>query len=994
MFLGTASLLAQLALLQEFLCTFTGNELIIGFVLGYWFILTAFGAEMGRRWRKSATPALLFGLEIAAGLAPLLQVVAIRLLRATLLPGVAPGSDLALWAIAIILLPGCFVNGWLFAIFVRLITKDRGNENGQVYLPETVGLAIGGLLYSLFLCTRLGSFGLALLIAAQNGLAAVILAWASGWRRLALSTGLTVTILLFAASWCGLDVLTLQAVYAGGKVVAQTHSPYGHLVVTEAHGQRAYFQQGVPLFTTQDTAAREERVHFALAQREPMDSVLLIGGAACRAADEVLKYGPQRVDCVDPDPAVLAALKEAGETATRNAHVNLIETDARKYVRQTKTRYNAIVMGLPPPESVQLNRFFTREFFTEAAARLEPGGVITLDLPGSEGYLAPSQLALIASIHGAFQAIFRYTLIIPGEKMTFLGSNAPLTTDVPAILARRHISVRFMTEGYLATRLTPERLNAARTVATAPAPPNSDFAPASFGHALSLWLDKSGGHLEWSIAAFAALIILIGSLLSRGPLPRMTFAITTTGFAGFSLEMILIIVFQVLYGSLYLHLGALFAAFMIGTAVGAFLSLRGRLPTGPRGVGLLDAAFVILAPASALAVQQLATAGSLPLAGPLLIGLGLALAGFIVGAQFPLAAREQAGGRESSSSFYAADLAGSCLGAFATTALLLPVMGVTGICWLLAGIKFASLIGLWSAPPHASSTPIPGRGATPIAWITTGYFALTGVIIVSEKTHMSIYAATFYHPYIFTIITTLFLALWATWNKNTDTAWLNRAAHSSLFTEWIRIPGQKWLSLTRVAAYLLLGLVAFFPVFRCYFRIPYLFCHVCPRQCIFGYLRTYLVGGALLINLGQAPFCARVCPVGTLFDTIAPPTPPSRRLARTLWTVRLGVLVCVVLLYFLVEHSAHTRPSGAGPLYIYLFRNDYAVGIWSLITGVALICLGWRIKRAFCSTLCPIGATSDLVARLLRTIPPNEGDTAATKANGKTQAEPGGLSHD
>ena len=987
--LGTASMIAQLALMREFLGAFAGNELIIGFVLGYWFVLTAFGTEVGRRWRKGTTLGLLIGLEVAASVAPLLQVVAIRLLRSTLLPGVAPGPDLALWSTAVILFPGCIANGWLFAVLVRLIVEARRGESGQAYLVETIGLAAGGSAYSLFLCTRLGSIDLAALIAVQNGLAAVAFGWLGGRRRLAILAGLAVAVLVVGGYIVDLDGRTLRAVYPAGRVVSQSQSPYGHLVVTESEGQRAFFHQGLPLFTTQDTAAREERIHFALAQREKISVVLLIGGAASRAADEALKYEPQRVDCVDPDPAVLEALKQAGGAAVRDPRIAFIETDARRYIRRTTRHYDAIVLGLPAPESVQLNRFFTREFFAEAAARLNPGGVVAFDLPGSEGYLSPVQQALLASIHGALQSAFRHTLVIPGEKIILVGSDAPLDSDVPAILARRHISARYMTAGYMSSRLTPERLKAVRMAASAPAQPNGDFLPASHGHALGLWLEMSGGTLVWPLVSFAALIVVIGSLLSRGPLPGVTAAIATTGFAGISLEVILIIAFQVLYGSIYLHLGMLFAAFMIGTVAGAFLALRGWIPGGTRGLVLLDAVFVVLAPSAAATVQALAAVGAPAFAGFALIAAGLGTAGFVVGAQFPLASRAQADVRESSTFFYAADLAGACLGAFATAALLLPVIGLAGICWLLAGIKLASLAGLCLAPVGAATGVSLSRRAGPGGWVAVGYFVLSGVLIVSAQTQMSIYSATFSKAYVFAVVMAIFAALWAAWHEGADAARQERRSPSRLVAGWLNLSRSKWFTVVRTANYLVLGLVAFFPVFRCYFRVPYLFCHVCPRQCIFGYLRPYLVGGALLANLGQAPFCQWVCPVGTLCDARTG-TPPGPRLRRVLWGVRLSVLMLIAVFYFLMERSSGIGSFGTGRLYAVLFKNDYAVSLWGIGIAAAFIVLGWKLKRFFCLALCPIGATSDLAAVAIRKIPERPGAVPGGKGAVEVSRDGGG----
>ena len=57
--------------------------------------------------------------------------------------------------------------------------------------------------------------------------------------------------------------------YAGQNVVFHGESPYGSLVTTEAAGQLNFIENGVPLFSTQNTEQIEESVHYAMAQRPP-----------------------------------------------------------------------------------------------------------------------------------------------------------------------------------------------------------------------------------------------------------------------------------------------------------------------------------------------------------------------------------------------------------------------------------------------------------------------------------------------------------------------------------------------------------------------------------------------------------------------------------------------------------------------------------------------------------------------------------------------------
>ena len=47
--LGVSCVITQLALLRELLTVFSGNEIVLGIILGNWFLLTGLGSWLGRR---------------------------------------------------------------------------------------------------------------------------------------------------------------------------------------------------------------------------------------------------------------------------------------------------------------------------------------------------------------------------------------------------------------------------------------------------------------------------------------------------------------------------------------------------------------------------------------------------------------------------------------------------------------------------------------------------------------------------------------------------------------------------------------------------------------------------------------------------------------------------------------------------------------------------------------------------------------------------------
>ncbi len=62
-----------------------------------------------------------------------------------------------------------------------------------------------------------------------------------------------------------------------------------------------------------------------------------------------------------------------------------------------------------------------------------------------------------------------------------------------------------------------------------------------------------------------------------------------------------------------------------------------------------------------------------------------------IGAQFALASRLQKGKVSTiASNLYSIDLAGSAIGALLVTAYLIPLLGITKVCFIIAALTFAS----------------------------------------------------------------------------------------------------------------------------------------------------------------------------------------------------------------------------------------------------------------------------------------------------------------
>lgn len=175
--MGFSGLVAQIILLRELLVVFSGNELCIGIILAHALILEAFGsyvlgsrAESARHKLESFTLiTMLFCVVL------LVSILATRVLRNMM--GVSIGESIGLvpmfWASFLVLVPVSILHGALFTWGCRIWAtfSNRGAASvGTVYVWETVGSIIGGVICAYLLIPTLSSIEAAVWLGLLNGI--------------------------------------------------------------------------------------------------------------------------------------------------------------------------------------------------------------------------------------------------------------------------------------------------------------------------------------------------------------------------------------------------------------------------------------------------------------------------------------------------------------------------------------------------------------------------------------------------------------------------------------------------------------------------------------------------------------------------------------------------------------------------------------------------------------------------------------------------------
>jgi spermidine synthase len=699
--IGFTAAIAQIVLMRELMVVFYGNEISLGLMLGSWLFWTAAGSAIAGRFAREPRR-LMAGLEALVAVALPATILAVRASKAVLetVPGESLGPGPMLLGSLATLSVFCVLSGALFAAGSRLYAdqaaSSMGEATGSVYLLEALGSAAGGVLAGLVLVRSVAPLQIAAGLGLLNVLAAAVLVNRAWITRFAV-VGAAVLLGL-----PGLETASLERFWRGFHLVANRNSVYGNLAVVRTEGATSLYENGLNLFNVPDPAAAEEAVHYALLEHPSPRSLLLIGGGANGSLAEALKHASlERVDYVELDPAILELFPIQSDPRVR-VHV----TDGRLFLKTTASTFDVIIVNLPDPQTAQLNRFYTLEFFQEAARKLTGSGILALRLTAAEDYISPELAAFLRSIYKTLRAVFPEVTAIPGETVHFFGAKragvlAAGSGELLARLRARRVETSYVREYYIPFRMMPDRMaDLDRQIEPRPETPvNRDFAPVAYYFDVALWSSRfnhgyrdlframAGVDFRWLAGVVGALLLVLVAKKRRA----QTVAACCTAAMGFTLiglEMLLLLAFQAIYGYVYQQLAVIIAAFMAGMSLGSWLALRAPARRGIRTLVLLQLGAAI-APLLLCAVFQAVT----PVLFPVL-ALGCGMLG---GYEFPIASRIFCA--RNPGTLYALDLAGSCLGAVLFSVYLIPVFGFLKTAVLAAMVSLApAAMAVRSAP--------------------------------------------------------------------------------------------------------------------------------------------------------------------------------------------------------------------------------------------------------------------------------------------------------
>ncbi|KPK57376.1 MAG: hypothetical protein AMK73_10245 [Planctomycetes bacterium SM23_32] len=402
-----------------------------------------------------------------------------------------------------------------------------------------------------------------------------------------------------------------------------------------------------------------------------------------------------------------------------------------------------MVLNVGDPTSASASRFYTVEFFREVARVLRPGGALAVcGVTGSDNYVrGTAVLAYGACIYGTVRSVFPWIVVRPGGELCLFAAAGPgvVTADVQVLVGRFErlgLQPELLKYAFELSEFPPERVEWVETLLEEARPTamlNRDARPVVFTLFLRVQSHFAGRRLgaprrgeagpsllervrgvgaPWLGAPFGLLLGLVALVRALGGRRRAVawacgMGVFTTGAFGLSAEMLVVYSYQTHFGYVYRDVALVVGLFMLGLALGGWLThrlARARPGRALLGVEVAQAALML----------AVVPAGRLLSFSPYAFMLLSPAAGLLTGAEFPLASRQSLlhGARSGTvaGAFDALDHLGALVGAACAGLLLVPAIGLVQTAALLALVKCFSLAGLLIAFFPAAALP-PAAGS-------------------------------------------------------------------------------------------------------------------------------------------------------------------------------------------------------------------------------------------------------------------------------------------
>ncbi len=298
----------------------------------------------------------------------------------------------------------------------------------------------------------------------------------------------------------------------------------------------------------------------------------------------------------------------------------------------------------------------------------------------SQNYLSDIRKKKLSTLYNTVRLYFKNVMFLPGQKAYLICRDEALSSDIPARLKSKSIKTSYI-EGFFYGNVTQERIKRLKDSLDPNEEINTDFEPRLTNTVFQEWFTKHNTSPRLFIVILFVLAVIY-IVFSR----REEYILFSTGLATMGVEMLIIFSFQVVYGYIYLQIGAIITAFLSGLLPGAIVGKTWKLKNRSK---------LIFSEALLLSILLLFYVWVAYFRNELhpFFFLGFCfLFSFLCGFQFPVVTNTIGEERSPVAGCLAADLCGASVGTLATGAILIPFWGIKSAIIFLILVKISSTI--------------------------------------------------------------------------------------------------------------------------------------------------------------------------------------------------------------------------------------------------------------------------------------------------------------
>jgi spermidine synthase len=489
-------------------------------------------------------------------------------------------------------------------------------------------------------------------------------------------TAILAAIILFS----GPDTFFRHLLLPGIRVTATKDTPYGNITYGEYSGEKSVYYNQRLLKYSDDAAEREENIHYALLQKKNPEKVLLISGSLKSHLPEILKYPVKTVYYIERDPEIIKS--ESLQVDSVKVKLIIENRDAFRYLKVNGEKFDAVILLLPPPSTLSMNRYYTTEFFENVKKRLNPDGIFMCSPGIWDNYPNRESLNFFSSIYNSLTAVFKNVKPVAGNKLYFISSDSEISVSICQLTEERNIHNIYVSYDFLADDLIENKSAQVISLLDPSARKNSSLFPIASFHFQSYNLSRD---LSEKIPSIIFMVIVFALPVLTVRRKNLLMYCSASALAGF--EIIILLTLQLTVGNMYQFTGIILAALMAGLAVGAGINIRFLNSLNLKFKAMFLAGYYIII---ALITSFLLSVNSITAAITIIL-ISVLFPSFITGHIFrEITITDKDGSR--SAVTYSSDLAGSAFGFMVVSGVAIPLIGLKVSIFLLSGLIFAGIL--------------------------------------------------------------------------------------------------------------------------------------------------------------------------------------------------------------------------------------------------------------------------------------------------------------